>query len=128
MCAALMYPASFHCLVEEWTDCEKPSCTENTDRQTPNGMVCGHEQIPMHDMWENRKQKTDEDSRKFPWPRKEGIVWIGGWTQERRNLNMVQALIRICQSQARFEADEQMSAGKEGHERACTKCSRESLF
>ena len=58
--AALQYAASFHCLVEEWKDCEelKPKPKERwifVDKKrgngTPNGMVCSGRQVSMYEVW-----------------------------------------------------------------------------
>ena len=64
--AALQYAASFHCLVEEWKDCEelKPQAKEKwtsedkkKGNKASNGMVRCCQPVPMHEMW-NGQQST----------------------------------------------------------------------
>ena len=57
--AALQHSVSFYCLADECRDCEElePTPTEikslwikNGSSQTSHGVVCGHKQIPLHEM------------------------------------------------------------------------------
>ena len=53
--AASQYAAGFHCLVEEWHECEKKKV------KLRDIAVCGHEQIPLNEM--RKEQQQDEDAR-----------------------------------------------------------------
>ena len=54
---ALQNAASFHCLVEEWKDCEelRPKPKEKVENEASAGMVGGRKQVPMYEM-QKRKQ------------------------------------------------------------------------
>ena len=64
VCAALQYAASFHCLVEEWKDCEalKPKPKEkclffdkkSEENEASNGVVSGSKQVSVHEMWKRK--------------------------------------------------------------------------
>ena len=66
--AALQSAVGFHCLVEEWHDCEelKPKPKEMWTRvakkggsnKASHGVVCGREQTPLYEVW--KKQQTYE--------------------------------------------------------------------
>ena len=69
--AALRYAASFHCLVEDWKDCEelKPQPKEKwtfvekkRGNKASNGMVCSCQQVPMSEMW---KRQQVHEARKM---------------------------------------------------------------
>ena len=57
--AALQYAASFHCVVEEWHDCEelKPKPTvkwtfrgqKHGSSKTSHGVACGRKQLSLHE-------------------------------------------------------------------------------
>ena len=64
--AALQHSDSFHCLVEEWRDCEElePQPTEklflstkSRCKETLHGVVCDHKQVPFHEMRKGTKMK-----------------------------------------------------------------------
>ena len=71
--AALQNAASFHCLVEQWKDCEelKPKPkekwtfveSEEEGNEASDGMVCGSRQASMHGMW--KRKQICEDARKM---------------------------------------------------------------
>ena len=58
--AALQYAASFHCLVEQWKDCEELKAKpkekwifvdkKRRGNETSNGVVCGSRQVSMCEM------------------------------------------------------------------------------
>ena len=59
----LHYAASFHCLMEDWQDCEelkpKPKRNEPSCRQNggSNGVACGRKRVSLHVM--RKKQSKD---------------------------------------------------------------------
>ena len=61
----------FHCLVEEWKDCEelKPqpkerlAFVEKRGSKASNGMVCTCQQVSMHGIW--KRQQVNESTRKM---------------------------------------------------------------
>ena len=69
--AALQYAASFHCLVEEWKDCEelKPPPKEKWIFVDKKREVAKHQtewcatQMSMHEMW--KRQQVHEDAKEM---------------------------------------------------------------
>ena len=69
--AALQYAASFHCLVEEWKDCEelKPKAKRNVDlcgpeeggKEASDGVVCCSKEVSVYEM---RKMLRDMEGTK----------------------------------------------------------------
>ena len=68
----MQYAASFHCLVEEWKDCEelkpkpKEKCGFSRIRkkdETSNGVARGNQQLSVHEMW--KRKQIHEDGRKM---------------------------------------------------------------
>ena len=67
MYVALQYAASFHCLVEEWKDCEelKPKPKESgflSENEASNRVVCGSRQVSMYEIW--KRKQIHEDARR----------------------------------------------------------------
>ena len=59
--AALQHAASFHCLVEEWKECEEL-------KPQPKGKwMFVDQQVPMYEMW--KRQQVHEDARKSTGPK-----------------------------------------------------------
>ena len=82
---ALQHAASFHCLVEEWKDCEelKPKPKEKrifvnkqSEGKKHQTVKSGSRQVSMYETWK-RKQiyEDDQNSCQKDWKNWEGAIW-----------------------------------------------------
>ena len=96
---ALQYAASFHCLAEQWKDCEElePKPKEkwifidkkSEENEASNGVVCGSRQVSMYEMWKRKQihkdawQMHQTNTLVKKCGNGEGVIWeVMIWSEE----------------------------------------------
>ena len=118
--AALQYAASFHCLVEEWKDCEelKPKPKEKKFRgqdeegkETSIRMVCPGQQESMCEVEGVASTRRCQES-----VRDRSICPQIGENGERGNIDLVQEMLRLCKAENGTNIAELLQARASGHQ------------
>ena len=137
MYAALQYAASFHCLVEEWKDCDelKPKPKEKWTFLDQKREQTKHRTVWCAEANEYRCMRCGRGSKYMKMPGTctgpkylseilengesvtlEVMIWSG---QMVRSPDMVQKVFGICDAKNGTKIDELLQAIADGHQRVC---------
>ena len=126
----LQFAASFHCLVEEWKDCEelRPKPKEKlifVDKKSEESrVVCGSRQVSVYEMWKRKQiheDVLDQHSCQKVWENGEDAIWeVMTWSengQAGRGSAVVQKVFGICEAKNGTETMKLLQTGTDGHQR-----------